>query len=51
MGLIIIKALLLLFSAWFAIGSSLMVHEKRKAFHEGKTDYYGRCIRGNVDDE
>jgi len=50
MSLVIIKALLLVITAWFAIGSSLMVHEKRKAYHEGKTDYYGRCTRGNVDE-
>jgi len=47
MSLVIIKALLLVITAWFAIGSSLMVHEKRKAFHEGKTDYYGNPIGEN----
>jgi len=38
MELIIFKALLLLFSAWFAIGSSIMVNEKRKAYHEGSRE-------------
>lgn len=50
MELVIIKILILVISAWFAIGSSLMVHGKRKAYHEGKTDYYGRCFRGENDE-
>lgn len=49
METIIIKILILIASAAFCIGSSFAVAEKRKAYHDGRTDYYGNPIKKEKD--
>lgn len=42
---------ILLFMGYIAIGSSVMLAEKKRLYKEGKIDYYGNPIGDDEDDK